>query len=364
MIARMLQLCGLYLGEESDLHEAQPDNPDGFCEHKEFHALNDRILGAFDGAWDTIPHLPKDWLRLPKIDVIREDAKKLIDSFCGHDNWGWKDPRNSITLAFWLELIPDLKVIVPVRNPLDVAASLEQRGYASQIFSVSLWRDYMGAVDENKAGQALLYTHYSTYFSQPGAELDRLLEYCELRPDPDQWERALSVVKPRLRHSQATLFDLFACDVEFRVIQQYITASYGCMPGYEPFVRSEALSSYGLQRDKGVRRLSSELRSTEAKLSKVEGALCSETNAAIALETSLTDSRAEVEQLKANLLSTQRFVETLEADLAAHKSDLETIQSSPSWPISRRLDRIKLLRLLFQYARRQRLRTAPERHSA
>jgi hypothetical protein len=46
--------------------------------------------------------------------------------------WGWKDPRNSITLPVWLKLFPDARVIHIVRNGVDVAESLyrrQQRGF-------------------------------------------------------------------------------------------------------------------------------------------------------------------------------------------------------------------------------------------
>lgn len=41
--------------------------------------------------------------------------------------WGWKDPRNTFTLPFWLDLFPDAKVIHIYRHPLDIANSLITR---------------------------------------------------------------------------------------------------------------------------------------------------------------------------------------------------------------------------------------------
>ncbi len=38
--------------------------------------------------------------------------------------WGWKDPRNTITLPLWLELFPQARVINVERHGLDVVASL------------------------------------------------------------------------------------------------------------------------------------------------------------------------------------------------------------------------------------------------
>lgn len=44
--------------------------------------------------------------------------------------WGWKDPRNTFTLPFWLRLFPEAKVIEVRRHGVDVAASLSTRHHA------------------------------------------------------------------------------------------------------------------------------------------------------------------------------------------------------------------------------------------
>lgn len=41
--------------------------------------------------------------------------------------WGWKDPRNTFTLPFWLGLFPDARVVEVRRHGVDVAASLSLR---------------------------------------------------------------------------------------------------------------------------------------------------------------------------------------------------------------------------------------------
>lgn len=41
--------------------------------------------------------------------------------------WGWKDPRNTFTLPFWLRLFPEAKVVEVRRHGVDVAASLSAR---------------------------------------------------------------------------------------------------------------------------------------------------------------------------------------------------------------------------------------------
>jgi len=46
------------------------------------------------------------------------------------ETWGWKDPRNTLTLPVWRQIFPEARVIHVVRNGLDVSQSLVVRDAA------------------------------------------------------------------------------------------------------------------------------------------------------------------------------------------------------------------------------------------
>src|SRR5919201_6241280 len=126
MVTRLLHACGLYLGPKHELMPSQADNPDGFWEHLGFVALNDELLSQLGGAWDLPPPRDEDF-RDARLDPWRMKARLLIDRFGSAAVWGWKDPRNSLTLPFWQDLLPGLKTIIVVRNPLEAAQSMPKR---------------------------------------------------------------------------------------------------------------------------------------------------------------------------------------------------------------------------------------------
>lgn len=135
MLTRMLTELGLFTGQSlTDNHEAMF-----------FRQLNDWLLIQCSGGLEnpaTIKYLLGD-----------EEARALfgkfihytmttprVVSFLGVSNyfkyrtpanldipWGWKDPRNTYTLPFWLDLFPDAKVIHIFRHPLDIVNSLRTR---------------------------------------------------------------------------------------------------------------------------------------------------------------------------------------------------------------------------------------------
>lgn len=238
MVANLLRLCGLRLGPESDMLPAAFDNPEGFWEHLGFKTLNDEILAALGGTYDAPPSLPAGWHEREALGPVREKAEAVLRELTSDEPSGWKDPRNSLTLPFWLSLLPRLKVVVCVRHPLHVARSERRRreqlyqqarpGVSSLPLYVagwklydrvagalsvrpqfipsyqncfSLWQLYNRQILAHTGPENRLVTHYDSYFIDPAAELRRVINFIELRANEEQIEQACAAVSEGLRHS-------------------------------------------------------------------------------------------------------------------------------------------------------------------
>ena len=102
MIASLLYNCGLNLGPDKDLLSPATDNPEGFWEHRAFMKLNDSILRELGGTWDRPPRtVAAGWEDEEALHRLRNRAVKLVRQFQGREPWGWKDPRNCLTLPLW-----------------------------------------------------------------------------------------------------------------------------------------------------------------------------------------------------------------------------------------------------------------------
>lgn len=206
LVTRLLSTCGLYLGETRDLMGDGAANSDGFWEHIPIVDLNDRILAAAGGGWDYPPHSdsrPLQALLPPNVlPRLRSEARALIEPLNRHPVWGWKDPRNSLTLSFWRELIPDVKVIIPIRHPSEVAASLHKRDNFSPAFSHHLWVTYHRRILDQTKRDERLVTHFDALFVDTDAEIRRLSEYAALHAPTATIHRAASTVSARLRHNR------------------------------------------------------------------------------------------------------------------------------------------------------------------
>lgn len=99
------------------------------------------------------------------------------------ETWCWKDPRNSILVQFWMRLFPGTKVVVCLRNPLEVAMSLSARvdqriGFQE---ALELLLEYSEILQEILSPRCLV-THFESYFYAPDDELARLYDFAGLRP--------------------------------------------------------------------------------------------------------------------------------------------------------------------------------------
>lgn len=220
MVTRMLHLAGLCLGDSRSLREAISSNVEGQWEHEGFLALNNSLLAHWGAGWDFPPRIPID-LRDPGLDPLRRRARDLIQEFHGQAAWGWKDPRSCLTLPFWLDMVDGLKVVVPVRNPIEVAQSLKKRNASSVAFSMHLWHRYYGTVLESCPSSRRLVVHYDSCLADPNRELERMLRFVDLPAPPDRVRIATSSVRPGLRHSRYSIDDLSKSGVDERIVRMY-----------------------------------------------------------------------------------------------------------------------------------------------
>ena len=222
MVARLLQKCGLYLGPQEELG-FDVFNGEPHWENVRFVALNEKILNRLGGSWDNPPALPAGWERKPEVESLAVPAMRLI-AMLSRDNpvWGWKDPRNSLTVPFWRRLIPELTVVICVRNPLETSRSLHVRGDSIAIGPFQLWLAYYRALIAVLPPQRRVITHYESYFKNPAAELLRVANAIDLKVSSARINDACAGVADSLRHHRANSEELSRTSVPAEVRNLYV----------------------------------------------------------------------------------------------------------------------------------------------
>lgn len=266
MITRLLNLCGLYLGPEELLLPAQPDNPEGFWEIEEIHLINNDILERFGGAWDQPPaSLPDRYSDIPEMMLYRQRAQKILQIFDKQAPWGWKDPRSSLTLNFWREILGDLKVIICLRNPLDAVGSLTSRGTPVH-FGYQVWQSYYKSLLDQAKDLPFLITHYDSYFYNGEAELQRLIDFLGLATSKTQVREAVYFTKTQLRKHSSTDQDLANSVVPLEIVQNYLELCEQAGPVYRELQESRPLAALSLSPAEQTKLLHSRLSYLNKKL--------------------------------------------------------------------------------------------------
>ena len=196
--------------------EPDPNNPAGYYEHLPIYNLHGRILAALGRPWDTTFPLPPNWHRSKNIVPFRDELIEIIETrFVNKPLWAWKDPRSSILLPLWKDVLAKLEIelqcLLVYRNPLDVAKSLRSRDGLSKNESLGVWLNYSLAMLQNSMGLPRAMVFYHELLAAPEKSLKHLASRLPLNWFPED-TRLAETIRDTLRmdlcHSESTFRDL------------------------------------------------------------------------------------------------------------------------------------------------------------
>jgi hypothetical protein len=162
-VTRTINLLGVPLNDRADWVPALgQDNLAGYWESASLYKVNDEILAALEGSWDVPPRFEPGWPRDPRLDWLRASAPDLCSAVLRANQWVWKDPRNCLTLSFWLDVLDVTPVFVLAhRSPVEVALSLMRRNAIPLSHSFALWERYVRSSLDAVAGRSTYVLDYA-----------------------------------------------------------------------------------------------------------------------------------------------------------------------------------------------------------
>lgn len=153
-----------------------PDNPRGFFESRSLTTFNDQLLASLGGDWCHPPLLPPRWSESPLLDQISAQRHQFA-AYASRRDWVDKDPRLCITLpALQHLLLCRVPVLVALREPLEVAASLQLRNGFAIERGLAIW---------------FLYNHHLAAALQPSDQLFTYADLIQAVSDPAAAQRVL-----------------------------------------------------------------------------------------------------------------------------------------------------------------------------
>ncbi len=137
-------LAGLGCDLPATLMEANEYNVAGYWESQEIVDLNDALLASAGSSWDDWEPFHPGWYASPVAGDWRRRATAAVGSEFGQSTlFVLKDPRVCRLLPFWFDVLEglgvDCRVVLPIRSPLEVARSLEDRDAMEPSVGMLLW---------------------------------------------------------------------------------------------------------------------------------------------------------------------------------------------------------------------------------
>ncbi|HEY2291880.1 MAG TPA: glycosyltransferase, partial [Thermoanaerobaculia bacterium] len=131
LVASYLSSLGIHMGDR--LIAADRRNPRGYFEDAGLVALHGRILR--DATVEEPGHRDWGWTESERLDRgvlarYAEEARALAAGRSGGEGlWGWKDPRTTLLLDFWDEILEERPLyLLLYRLPWEVADSMQRLG--------------------------------------------------------------------------------------------------------------------------------------------------------------------------------------------------------------------------------------------
>jgi GT2 family glycosyltransferase len=184
-------------------------------------AINERLLARFGGGWDTLPRPAPGWETSPLTESLRSLAGECVTAMPRHAAWAWSDPATLLALPFWRDAIEDLGIIVVIRNPLEVLASLRAASGCSLPRAITLVRGYLAAARAAAGEKRTVVTHFAAHAIDAAAETSRVLDSLGLRDLATAQPSALRGYSPCLRHSRFTVEHLDGFGMPADIVESY-----------------------------------------------------------------------------------------------------------------------------------------------
>lgn len=161
LLTALLAMTGLNPGPVDALTGPNEYNPKGFWELNRFRAVNEKLLRHQNCEWDCPLHFKPDQMGVSQREIAGE-AREVLDALYDSRGFVVKDPRLCLTFRFWRGFCPDVVPVVPIRAPLEVAASLYRRNSIPIPIGIALWEYYiLSSARETKDADPLVISHHA-----------------------------------------------------------------------------------------------------------------------------------------------------------------------------------------------------------
>ena len=354
LTSSLLQSAGLNIGK--NLLPANEFNPKGYFENTEFLNFHESLLYSL--GIDKIGWTTNNNISVPEYYI--DQARKLIEeNQCFSQPWGWKEPRTTLFLDFWSNLLPEAKFLFIYRSPWEVLDSLYRR--TDDIFTnnpeyaLEVWKFYNQKIMDFYHDQPdkCLIVHINSIIKDPSWLIKTIENKLSIPlSEPDTSLCDLSLLKRQESQSQRPYIikkhfpDAFQMYCDLNNIADYedpLLAELEQLPSSNAWILKDWLDVKHIERQlkqekqynlNQVEKLYQELGETQTKVGELKYKLEQSQAESNQLRSDLEQSQAESNQLRSQLEQSQQ-------ELTQSNERIMAMETSKFWKIRKSWFKIK-----------------------
>ncbi len=365
-----LSLLDIDLG--NDLLEASQENEKGFFENRKFFYLNEDILWDINSSWDDLFYDP---FKISAFKNFSKIEQLILDEFKDSELFAIKDPRLPYLFPLYETALKNLeftvKVIIPYRDPIEVARSLKKRNHFSIEKGLMLWAYSFLTTEKYSRNYSRVFVSYNNLLRQPEKEITAISEALNIDLTTRfhrNKKRVQQFLEPNLKHHNVSddpnSFNIPKIIREIIDVVPYFNSdilSKKCDRISKEFFENKRLfycqevmmiDDLLTRRIRELKGCKQQVEDKEMQLKEMENLLDENSALLKQKEDELSNMVSSNNAIKADLLRKDSKLEVLERNLKKMHMDYHNLENeliglytSKSWKITRPL---RMIRRLFQ----------------
>jgi hypothetical protein len=201
LVARLFYEAGADMGG-SNFYRPDKWNLDGYFEKTDFHSVNMPLINGHCGKLAYFS-LPSTTTILKRAIKISDKIKDLSTKYHGKVV---KETRFCLTLPAWIKYGHEIeKIIICLRDPIQVAYSIKKRNHFSLSHALSLWHEHNFRILENAKNIPQWFVYYKNLLSEESSlkEIQGTLNFFGIDLNHEKiLELKQKCVKPDYNHNK------------------------------------------------------------------------------------------------------------------------------------------------------------------
>ncbi|ADN08331.1 sulfotransferase family protein [Sulfurimonas autotrophica] len=328
----VLNMCDIYLG--SELMAANHANEKGYFENNELFKVNEKLLFECNSSWDDIFYNEEKLENIKNIDELKKIIKKEFE----YSNiFAIKDPRLAFLFPVYKkaleELHIDIKVILPYRNPVEVANSLHTRDGISMEKGMLLWGYYFLLAEKQSRGYERVFVDFDNLINETTDTVKMIAKSLNIDLDEKYLKNRQEIEKfleAGLKHHNISIDNLSS---KIPTMVQKVLALKDCFNNKSVLkkfdeLRNEFFSYQKLFYNREIINFLEELQKTKETLTQSQETIAQKDKELAQTKETLTQSQETIAQKDKELAQTKETLTQSQETIAQKDKELTEVKEN------------------------------------